>query len=295
VNRTHILTVNDWSRPTLSAPFGQLLDHPLMASDVWEVLPPETTTTLQTWVYGCDGKWLGRAGVFFIHRNVTSKENLWWSFMGSETYEAIGRDCKALGGHLEHHLPSGAISDWKGAIVSAVASYFGNIPHQRCLAHVVRAAKRLLPRNSPFSATKKLRWIAESITILETSRDPAVWKTLLIRWNKEYGFLLTEKTLAPTGESRHWWYTHGNLRRAWRLLTYEQAPLFVFLINPLIPNTNNALEGVNSNLKQKLGDHRGMKVSRQAAFLCWYMAFTRSKSEKDVKQLWVYWKSKFSH
>ncbi|MBI5619822.1 hypothetical protein HY950_02575 [Candidatus Gottesmanbacteria bacterium] len=264
-----------------------------MASEVWEVLPPETATTLQEWVYGCDGKWLGRAGVFFIHRNVTTRENLWWSFMGSETYEAIGRDCKALGDHL-HHLPMGAVSDWKGSIVAAVASHFGSIPHQRCLAHLVRQAKRLLPLNSPFAATQKLRWIAENITILETSRDPAVWNTLLLRWEKDYGAMLKEKTIAPTGGTRHWWYTHGNLRRAWRLLTYDQDPLFVFLINPLIPKTNNALEGVNSNLKQKLGDHRGMKVPRQAAFLCWYMAFSRSKSDKDLKKLWVYWKSKFS-
>lgn len=294
MNRAHILAVNGWSRPTLSVPFGQFLDHPLMASDVWEALPPETATTSQEWAYGCDGKWLGRAGVFFIHRNVTTKENLWWSFMASETYEAIGRDCKALADRLEHHLPMGAVSDWKGAIVSAVASHFGEIPHQRCLAHVTRGAKRFLPRNSPFDATKKLRWIAENIIILETSRDPAVWKMLLTRWDKEYGCMLKEKTMAPAGETRHWWYTHGNLRRAWRLLTYDQDPLFVFLINPLIPNTNNALEGVNSNLKQKLGAHRGMKVTRQAAFLSWYMAFTRSKSDKDLKKLWAYWKSKFS-
>ena len=133
-------------------------------------------------MYGCDGKWLGRVGVFFIHRNVTTKENLWWSFMASETYEAIGRDCKALADRLERHLPMGAVSDWKGAIVSSVASYFGEIPHQRCLAHVVRQAKRLLPLNSPFEATKKLRWIAENITVLETSRDPTVWNTLLVRW-----------------------------------------------------------------------------------------------------------------
>ena len=64
MNRAHILAVNDWSRPTLSVPFGRFLDHPLMASDVWDVFPPETTMTPRAWVYGCDGKWLGRAGVF---------------------------------------------------------------------------------------------------------------------------------------------------------------------------------------------------------------------------------------
>jgi transposase-like protein len=270
------------------------LDHPPTASDVWKILPPTTSTVATPWVHGCDGKWLGRVGVFFIHRNVTTKENLWWSFMTSESYEAIGRDCKALADRLDGHLPTGAVSDWKGAIVSAVASYFGPIPHQRCLAHVVRQAKRLLPLNSPFEATKKLRWIAENVTVLETSRDPAVWNTLLTRWHKEYGAMLKEKTIAPAGTTRHWWYTHGNMRRAWRLLTYDQDPLFMFLINPLIPNTNNALEGVNSNLKQKLGDHRGMKTPRQTAFLSWYMVVTRIRTHKDIRRLWGWWKSEFS-
>ena len=231
---------------------------------------------------------------FFIHRNVTTHENLWWSFMGSESYGAIHRDMETLAIRLGGHLPMGAVSDWKGAIVAAVAAHFGSIPHQRCLAHVDRAAKRLLPKQSPLEATQALRRIASLLMLVETSTDPHVWQTALARWEKQYGSMLTEKTHAPTGISRSWWYTHGNLRRAWRLLTHDQSPLFVFLINRLIPKTNNALEGVNSNLKQKLGDHRGMNVTRQAAFLSWYMAFTRSKSPKDLKKLWGYWKTKFS-
>lgn len=265
-----------------------------MAVDVWNIVSPETITTPQPWVYGCDGKWLGRAGVFFIHRNVTTKENLFWSFMSSESYEAIHRDLSELALLLSDQLPIGAVSDWKGSIVAAVASHFGNIPHQRCLAHVDRQAKRLLPKLSPFESTKALRRVASLLMLVEKSTDPKVWQTSLTRWGKQHGDMLKEKTHAPMGATRHWWYTHGNLRRAWRLLTHDHDPLFVFLTNPLIPKTNNALEGVNSNLKQKLGDHRGMSVTRQTAFLFWYLTFTRTKTEKDLKKLWGYWKSKFS-
>jgi len=270
------------------------LDHPLNVSDVWEILPPGTITMAQPWTYGCDGKWLGRSGVFFIHRNVTTKENIWWSFMRSESYTAIHRDLASLTGLLGSHLPMGAVSDWKGAIVAAVASHFGIIPHQRCLAHIERAAKRLLPLNSPYAATRALRKIASLLMEVEQPTDPRVWNAYLARWEKQYGAMLTEKTQAPTGISRSWWYTHGNLRRAWRLLTHDQPPLFVFLINRLIPKTNNALEGVNSNLKQKLGSHRGMNTTRQAAFLSWYMTFTRVKTDGDLKKLWGYWKTNIS-
>jgi len=293
-NRDGSAEYRRYSLRTLTNRFTQLLDHPLTTSDVWKILPPTTSTSPTHWVYGCDGKWLGRVGVFFIHRNVTTKENLWWSFMKNESYESVRHDLAALTVHLDGHDPAGAVSDWKGSIVSSVASYFGPIPHQRCLAHVDREAKRLLPKNSPYDATQKLRYIASLLIKVETQTDPNIWYTYLSRWEKQYGYMLTEKTIAPTGTTRVWWYTHGNLRRAWRLLTFDHVPFFVFLINPLIPKTNNALEGVNSNLKQKLGDHRGMSVTRQTAFLFWYMAFTRSKSNQDVKKLWVYWKSEFS-
>jgi hypothetical protein len=214
--------------------------------------------------------------------------------MSSETYEAIHRDMNELAQLLKSHLPIGAVSDWKGAIVAGVEANFGNIPHQRCLAHVDRQARRLLPRQSPYQATQALRRVASMLMLVETPTDPHVWQTSLARWEKQYGSMLKEKTHAPTGTTRSWWYTHGNVRRVWRLLTYDPDPLFVFLINPLIPKTNNALEGVNSNLKQKLGDHRGMSFQRQSAFLSWYMAFTRVKTDEDLKKLWVYWKSEFS-
>jgi len=293
-NRLGSAEYRGYSLRTLTDRFTQFLDYPLTTADTWNILPPKTTTQHTSWVYGCDGKWLGRVGVFFIHRNITTKENLWWSFMSSESYEAIHRDLEALALHLGSHLPVGAVSDWKGSIVTGVASHFGNIPHQRCLAHVDRSAKRFLPKHSPYEATQALRRVASLLMFVEKPTDTKIFMAALTRWEKHYGYMLKEKTYTPTGTTRSWWYTHGNLRRAWRLLTYEKDPLFIFLINSLIPKTNNALEGVNSNLKQKLGDHRGMSTQRQTAFLCWYMAFTRSKSDTDLKKLWVYWKSKFS-
>lgn len=269
------------------------LDHPLSAKDIWYILPPETATNPQPWVYGCDGKWLGRVGVFFIHRNITTKENLFWSFMANETYEAIGKDCSILANLLGKCLPTGAVSDWKGSIVASIGSHFGPIPHQRCLAHLIRQAKRLLPLHSPFEATQRLRFIASLLMQIEKEGEVKVWQAYLERWEKQYGFMLKEKTIAPPTIARKWWYTHGNVRRAWRVLNHNQDPLFVFLTNPLVPKTNNSLEGINSNLKQKLGDHRGMPVTRQASFLSWYMVFTRVKTDREMRKLWGYWKIRF--
>jgi len=81
------------------------------------------------------------------------------------------------------------------------------------------------------------------------------------------------------------------LRRAWHLLTNDWYPFFVHLNYPLFPNTNNSLEGVNSQLKNKLNDHRGMKTAQQVSFLFWYLSFTRTKTKQNLKKLWDYWKT----
>lgn len=132
--------------------------------------------------------------------------------MTSESYESIHRDLHALTTVLGDHFPVGAVSDWKGTIVQAVFSHFGPVPHQRCLAHVDRHAKRLLPSHSPFEATQALRRVASLLMLVETPTDPQEWQTALTRWEKQYGAMLREKTHAPTGMTRYGWYTHGNLR-----------------------------------------------------------------------------------
>ena len=193
----------------------------------------------------------------------------------------------------DKHLPLGAISDWNGGAVSGVANHFGQISHQRCLIHVLRSLKRLLPKKNPIEATRVLRNIAKDFIHLEDEIDVWNWQTKLIDWETKYGQLLTVKTIGENTKKK-WWYTHGNLRRAWRLLIKNQDPFFVYQTNFKIPKTNNSLEGVNSQLKQKLGDHRGMKHSQQVSFAFWYFTFSRVKNISDLKKLWAGWKKTYN-
>ncbi|MEK7236705.1 MAG: hypothetical protein AAB242_08785 [Nitrospirota bacterium] len=225
---------------------------------------------------------------------MTNKENLFWSFWPSESYLALETDIKTLIGMIDSSkasLPIGAISDWKGAIVAAVSCHFGPIPHQRCLTHVENLAKRLLPENSPYLATRELRLLAKTLSFLSDKATMIDWLWGLEVWQQKYEGLLKEKTLGM-GTKKKWWYTHGNLRRGFRLLTRDQKPFFVYLDNPLIPKTNNSLEGVNSQAVQKLGNHRGMKIPQQVSFLSWHLTFGRIKNNEDLKKLWDLWKKK---
>ena len=270
--------------------FKPFFDHPLSAEIVWELLPPKLLSSSLPWAYGTDGKWLQRKGVLINHRDTTNKENIWWSYRRSESYEAYHQDLLGLSQILSSkHLPLGAISDWNGGAVAGIASNFGNIPHQRCLVHVLRSLKRLLPKRSPIKATRELRSIAKRCINLESETAVFLWQITLVKWEIKYGKLLTIRTIGINTKKK-WWYTHGKLRSAWRLLTRDQDPFFVYLDYKLIPKSNNSLEGVNSQLKQKLGDHRGMKHFQQVSFAFWYFTFSRVKNSSDLKKIWAGWK-----
>lgn len=293
-NRSFLLDKKEIGRSKLSFQFKVFFDLPLSAEVVWNLLPPKMLSSNLDWVYGTDGKWLRRSGVLMNHRDVTNGENLWWSYHKSESYEAYHQDLSKLSSLLgDNHLPCGAISDWNGGGVAGVASHFGHIPHQRCLIHVLRTLKRLLPKHSPMIETRKLRLIAREIIHLQDETDVWNWQSKLIDWHNEYGKLLTIRTKG-VGTKKKWWYTHGNLRRAWRLITKDQDHFFIYLDHPLVPKDNNSLEGVNSQLKQKLGDHRGMKLPQQVSFAFWYFTFSRVKKLPDLKKLWVGWKKTYN-
>jgi len=298
-------------RKTISLRFKRFFVQPLSPEIVWEALPPKLTKLNNQdkgkgddessgWVLGIDGKWLRRVGVVMVYRDVTHKQNLYQSFWPSESYHAVQTDLEKLVKLLGGNLPSGVVSDWKGSIVAGVGVYLPGIPHQRCLAHVVRDAKRYLAKRSPFLSTRVLREITCQLPYTTNKEEKTKWLAQLIRWEKKYGHLLTEKTIKTKDNAirsndhirtqKKWWYTHGDLRSGWRLLTKDWGPFFTHLDHPHIPHSNNSLEGVNSQAKKRLSQHRGMKTPQQASFLFWYLIFTRTKTKQDIKKLWGVWK-----
>jgi hypothetical protein len=256
---------------------------------VWKVLPPSFSSS---WVYSVDGKWLRRQGVILIHRNVTNKEILWWSWVKSESYAAILGDLISLAPFLPNK-PVGSVSDWKGSIRNGVSQVFGLIPHQRCLAHISRDIKRSLAKRSPLEATQELRKIGLAITTIKTKEEKRDWQMWLSVWEMIYGDFLREKThyQDPATGKQRWWYTHKQLRSGYRVLTHDQEPLFTHLNHPLIPTTNNGLEAINGDIKTKLANHRGMQHPQQYSFVSWHLTFSKVKTSDDLKKLWGMWRS----
>jgi hypothetical protein len=280
-----------FSRQTLSARFNLFLllpPPPELVNAV--VIPTCCSTTL--WVYGFDGKWLGRSPILLIHRDVINKETLWWSVAFSESMAAVRSDLIGLIGSCPGLIPpAGAVSDGKPGIAAVIKNIFHLDYCQRCLVHVARDLKKYLPLHSPLAATQSLRLTALDLTEVNIWTEKQAYLTALDQWHRHYGGLLKERSypVPGTGVKRRWWYTHGNLRRAWRLLTKDTESLFHFLDNPLVPKTNNSLEGVNRHLRRR----NDMGKGKQLSLMMWRLAFSRIKTERQLTILWAYWKKSF--
>lgn len=281
-NRKGLWTTSGSSRTTLWRKFSPFFQLVISLLEVNQIFPVRCQGQ---WTLGIDGMWLHRFGVVMIYRDVTHGVNLWWSWQKSESFLNLVDDFHQVYLLTHQNPPSGVVSDWKGAIVALVEAFFPNVSHQRCLAHLLREGRKLLPKGSPFFFTLELRKIFQEIMFITDPADYFVWSQKLDRWITGYGDLLKVKSTNSETKSG-WWYTHGNLRRAVGLLTKNQESLFVYLHHSFIPKTNNSLEGVNSQLKRKLGDHRGMPPQQQINFSFWALLFSRVKSRPDLKKLW---------
>jgi len=282
-NKEGLKMVTRLSRTTLWRRFTPFFNYLVSPLEVNSLLPLKENQG--KWVLGLDGKWLHRSGAVMIYRDITHGVNLYWSFQKSESLENLSEDFYQLSLLIKTNPPYGIVSDWKKAITTLIAISFPKLSHQRCLAHVQRELKRFLPSGSPLVFTLALRKISEELMEINDPTNYYLWDQKLQSWFNDYGYLLKEKTIGKNTKKK-WWYTHGNLRRAVRLLTEEEG-FFAYLHYPFLPKTNNSLEGVNSQLKGKLNSHRGMKTKQQMVFCFWSLVFSRIKTEEDLKKLWV--------
>lgn len=276
-------------RTTLWTRFLPFFNNPITAEEVNQLFP--LVFPNQPWVLGLDGTWLHRAGAIMIYRDVTTGTNLWWAFAKSESFQNLVDDFYRVYLLAKVNPPSGIISDWGKGIVALVKEFFPDLPHQRCLAHLIREGRRLCPAGSPYIFTLKLRAIIEEVIFISDPSEYYAWSQKLDQWLIDYGCLLKNRSNNPE-TTKKWWYTHGKLRQAINLLTKNQESLFKYLHHSFLPKTNNSLEGVNSQLKQKLGAHRGMVVFQQVAFCSWALTFSRVKTPADLKKLWGYLKER---
>jgi hypothetical protein len=140
-----------------------------------------------------------------------------------------------------------------------LATVFKDMPVQVCHFHQMKTVTKYLTRRPETNAGKALR----AIMLTLPHADESTFTNALTAWEKQYRSFITEKTLV-TG-TKHWYYTHKNVRSAYLSLYRNLTNLFTYLRYPElnIPNTTNSIDGYFAGMKKKVAQHHGLRRDRR--------------------------------
>jgi len=116
------------------------------------------------------------------------------------------------------------------------------------------------------------------INSIKTKYEANVWKLWFERLEIRYTDFLKERTYIKTEEGKiKWWYTHKNVKTAFRTIKSSLDNLFHYINYDGLEKDTNGLEYEFSHLKQKSNLHRGLKINRRIALTYWYLHFVNQR------------------
>lgn len=214
---------------------------------------PSTPLTPQSTVLAADTTFWGRQYGVVVFRSPILKKNLWWEETVLETPDVYARGYAAL--RDAGWSITAVVLDGKRGIPKV----FAGVPLQLCQFHQVRTVNTYLTRKPQTLAAQELRAIALTLA----RADEATFTARLVVWEKHHRAFLDEHTFCGYCKRKH--YVHRRLRSAYRSLMTNLPYLFTYQKYPElnIPNTTNCLDGMFSQLKNRLAVHRGLSRERR--------------------------------
>jgi len=221
---------------------------------------PELEIKSPCWLI-TDASHFKRWGCLFITRAVGLNQPLAVSFHEKENYESALQHLTPLS-----NLPVvGYTLDGRRGLVLAYGQIFPNAKFQRCLVHVQLKVQTLLTCRPKLKAGYELLKLTRRFKRIKSTLSAFLWNEDFDRWQRTNWQLLHERSY----KGRSWWYTHQNLRHAWKHILNAQDHLFVFLTFKGSVSHTNHLEGTFGQRKPALVKHRGLSRKRIANALLW--------------------------
>jgi len=207
-------------------------------------------------VIAADVTFWGRGYGVIVFRSPTLKQNLWWKEVTFETPWVYKEGLNAL---MEQGWTiTGAVIDGKRGVAQVFEAH--GIPVQYCQFHQIKTVTKYLTRKPKTGAARELRSLA--LTLSHTNE--ATFRKQLVLWYERYESFLKERSPAPHTK-RGWVYMHRRVRSAYRSLTTNLCRLLTYQKYPELglPNTTNCLDGMFSQIKNRLAVHRGLRRDRR--------------------------------
>lgn len=227
----------------------QLDAHTIEAQD--DLVPQPTVIVPDTTFWG-------RSYGVVVFRSWNLKRNLWWQEVASEKQVHYYYGRKIL--EEQGWTFTAAVIDGRRGL----ATVFEDLPVQVCHFHQLRTITKYLTRRPKTDAGRELRALALTLT----DSNETIFAALLEAWEKKWNTFVSEKT--PIIGTKHWYYTHKNVRSAFLSLKRNLPNLFTYQKYPEfnIPNTTNTIDGYFAGVKKKVAAHHGLRRDRRYKVIC---------------------------
>lgn len=255
--RRSLLNAYVWERQTLTQIAETKHRSVRWVQTQLDVSPPsEHHIQPQATCVAADMTFWGRGYGVCVFRSPTLKANLWWHeslFESPWVYQAGLKKLLDDGWAI-----TGAVLDGKRGIAGVFEER--GIPVQYCQFHQIKTITKYLTRKPQTDAARALRSLA--LTLPQSTEEE--FRATLATWQSTYEPFLNERSSTPS-KKRGWEYTHQRLRAAYRSLTTNLTRLFTYQRHPelKLPNTTNTLDGMFSQIKNRLAVHRGLRRDRR--------------------------------
>ena len=172
--------------------------------------------------------------------------------------------------------------------LKALHHLWPDTPVQRCIVHVKRNIQRATGLHPTSPMGKALQRLSFELLAVDNLDDAAEWIVKLQQFGTVFSTQLKAKTYVkdvpfdqiPKSKRRNkkWWYTHYTHRGIYLQLKKmsQQGHLFAYLTEAeegqRFERTTNKLEGgVNSQIKQLMHTHRGLRDEQQRIACDWWL------------------------
>ena len=175
-------------------------------------------------------------------------------------------------GWLEKHrfVIEGVVCDGLRGMFQMLGKYLV----QKCQFHQVKIVQKYLTRRPDLPASRELLELVR----LMVHTDKESFVGAFEEWCERWADFLKERSRDPSTGKSH--YTHRKLRSAYLSIKRNMPYLWTWYDHRGmdIPNTNNALEGMFTDLKSKLRNHNSLTKERRMKFIDEYFRATFRRS-----------------
>jgi hypothetical protein len=204
-----------------------------------------------------DTTYWGRNFGVVVLKDCHTKRILWRKFV---RYETLADYMEGIDWLESHGFKiEGVVCDGLRGLFQILSKY----KVQMCQYHQLQIVKRYLTMNPELPASIELLTLANKLTKIDKESFIHSFES----WYKRWDTFLKERTRDKQSGKSH--YVHRPLRSAYLSLQRNMRYLWTWSdhIEIGIPNTNNALEGMFTDLKTKLRNHSGLSKEHRKKFI----------------------------